>query len=463
MKKALALILALALAMTVFAACGGGTSSSTPAASTPAASTNNTSNNNTPAAPSDEKTVVTVWTMHPEDTEPTKPFSRMVAWAEEFNATNEYNIEVQVSGAKTADIIQTTIAAGSSPDIFQNYWNNAPGWANSGALLDLTDYINDGDADWDKSDFVDSTWGLCTYDGHIYSVPMTISSTFLFYNKTMLADAGWTEFPKTMDELAQCIRDCTVVNADGSIEQMGLIPDYPWADDVLWPVAFGAQYDDGNGKITFDSPEMIAAYQFQADIFNDYGYEEVKRFQETLGARATNEDPLFTGKIAIRWQGDSAIASMVQSAKETNTEMGIVEMPPVNAGDKPQSMLTAGVWEVNAKTENAEATMIVLKSLTSKETMAKFAEGDYNGGNFQPRKSALTSITEMDTAADETKQIAVMLRDGTLRGFPMSGYVGEYLAEIGNYMRDAVSGEVSVEEAAKAVVEAVQPIADENS
>lgn len=458
MKKALALILALALAMTVFAACGS-TSSSTPAASTPAAPADNTPDD-TPAAPSGEKRIVTVWTMHAEDEEPTKPYSRMVAWAEEFNATNEYNIEVQVSGAKTADVIQTTVAAGGTPDIFQNYWNNAPAWANAGALLDLTDYLNADDPDWDKSDFVDSTWSLCTYDGHIYSVPMTVSSTFLFYNKTMLADAGWTEFPKTMDELAQCIRDCTKVNADGSIEQMGLIPDYPWRDDVLWPVAFGAQYDDGNGKITFDSPEMIAAYQFQADIYNDYGYDEVKRFQETLGARATDEDPLFTGKIAIRWQGDSAVASMVQSAKNTNTDMGIVEIPPVKAGDKPQSMLTAGVWEVNAKTADVEATIIVLKSLTSKETMAYFAEGDFGGGNFQPRKSALTSITELDTASEEAKQIAVMLRDGTLRAFPMSSYVNEYLGEIGNYMADAISGEVSVEEAAKSVTEEVQPIAD---
>lgn len=457
MKKALALILALALVMTVFAACGS-TPSSTPASSAPAAPADDSAD--APAEPAGDKTVVTVWCMHPEDEEPTKPYQRLLTWAEEFNATNEYNIEVQVSGAKTADVIQTTVAAGGTPDIFQNFWNNAPAWANTGALLDLTDYVNEEDPAWDKSDFVESTWDLCTYNDRIYSVPMTISSTYLFYNKTMLAEAGWAEFPKTMEELAQCIRDCTKVNDDGSIEQMGLIPDYPWLDNVLWPVAFGAEYIDDNGTITFDSPEMMAAYQFQADIYNEYGYDEIKRFVDTLGARATTEDPLFTGKIAIRWQGDSATASMVQCAKETNTDMGIVEIPPVNAGDKSQSMLTGGVWEVNAKTADIEATMIVLKSLTSKEAMAYFAEGDFNGGNFQPRKSALTAITEMDTAAEETKQIAVMLRDGTLRAFPMSSYVNEYLNEISTAMTDAIAGYTTVEEGAKAVVEAVQPLAD---
>lgn len=458
MKKALALILALALAMTVFAACGS-TSSSTPAASAPAAPAN-TPSNNTPAAPSSEKRIVTVWTMHAEDEEPTKPYSRLVAWAEEFNATNEYNIEVQVSGAKTADVIQTTVAAGGTPDIFQNFWNNAPAWAGNGALLDLTDYLNAEDEEWDKSDFVESTWGLCTYQDHIYSVPMTISSTYLFYNKAMLAEAGWDEFPTTMDELVQCIKDCTKVNDDGSIEQIGLIPDYPWLDNVLWPVAFGAEYIDDNGKITFDSPEMLAAYQFQADIYSEYGYEEIKRFVDTCGARATNEDPIFTGKIAIRWQGDSAVASMVQAAKETNTDMGIVEIPPVTAGGKSQSMLTGGVWEVNAQTADVEATIIVLKSLTGKDAMAYFAEGDYGGGAFQPRKSALTAITELDTASEEAKQIAVMLRDGELRAFPMSSYVNEYLGEISTAMADAIAGYTTVEEGAKAVVEAVQPLAD---
>ena len=177
-------------------------------------------------------------------------------------------------------------------------------------MYDLTEFVNGGDAEWNKDDFIDAAWDVCTYEDKVYSIPFTYSSTFLFYNKDMLAEAGWEEFPKTMDELIQCIDDCTKVGADGSIEQMGLIPDYPWLDNVLWPVAFGAQFiDEETNTITFDSPEMLKAYQFQADIYSKYGYDNVKRFIDSLGARATTEDPLFTGKLAIRWQADSALAS----------------------------------------------------------------------------------------------------------------------------------------------------------
>ncbi len=224
MKKAFALILALALCMALLAACGStssSSSSSTSAGTSSGTSSSSSSSSSEPAAPSGEKTVVTVWCMHAEDEEPTKPYQRLLKWAEDYNANNTDNIEVVVSGAKTADVILTTVASGGTPDIFQNFWNNAPTWANNGALLDLTEYVNAEDAEWDKSDFVDSTWELCTYQDKIYSVPMTVSSTYLFYNKTMLADAGWTEFPKTMDELAQCIKDCTKVGDDGAIQQMG--------------------------------------------------------------------------------------------------------------------------------------------------------------------------------------------------------------------------------------------------
>ena len=122
---------------------------------------------------------------------------------------------------------------------------------------------------------------------------------------------------------------------------MGLIPDYPWLDNVLWPVAFGAQFiDEETNTITFDSPEMLKAYQFQADIYSKYGYDNVKRFIDSLGARATTEDPLFTGKLAIRWQADSALASMVDAAKETGTNMGIAPMPAPAEGGEGQGMLS---------------------------------------------------------------------------------------------------------------------------
>ena len=83
-------------------------------------------------------------------------------------------------------------------------------------------------------------------------------------------------------------------------------------------------------------------YTSQADIYSKYGYDNVKRFIDSLGARATTEDPRFTGKLASRWQADSALASMVEAAKETGTNMGIAPMPAPAEGGEGQGMLSCG-------------------------------------------------------------------------------------------------------------------------
>lgn len=103
----------------------------------------------------------------------------------------------------------------------------------------------------------------------------------------------------------------------------------------------------------------------------------------------------------------------------------------------------------------------MLKSLTSAENMAFMAEGDYGNGAFMPRKSALDAVIAMDGVSEEAKQVAEMLRDGESRAFPMSSYVNEYLTEISTYMTEALARQYDRRRRGKAVVEAVQPMADE--
>ncbi len=440
MKKKLAAI-TLSLAMGVsLAACGGA----------PASSATGTSD---PKPTSGDPVTVTVWHLFPEDAEQTKNHQRLLKWAEEFNATNTDNIKVEVSGAKTADVIMTTIASGSTPDIFQNYWNNAPTWADNGALYDMTEFVN-SDTEWNKDDFLPSTWNLCTYNDKVYSIPMTVSTTFMTYRPDILADCGWDHFPTTMEELTQCIRDCTKVEADGTITQMGMIPDYPWLDNVLWPAAFGAAWANGDTP-NFDNEQQHAAYQFQKDIYDEYGYENVRRFIDTLGARATAEDPLFTGKVAMRWNSDSGLAALEEFGKDTDWAIAPIPYPE---GVEGGQMLTTGVWEMNAKTKNPEATWKVMASLTSAETQAFLAEGDFNNGQFMPRKSALEKLISMDVS-ENVKENARILMEEKLVSFPVLSYTTEYLNIITTEMSLALSGETTVEEAAANVQEQVEALA----
>jgi len=461
MKKLLALMVTCALAVGMLSGCSGSAgddNATTPVSAQDTESKEESQQEETKQEEKQEEkeaVTVTLWHMWPEDEEETKMHKRLLAWAEEFNASNTDNITVEVSGGKTNDVILTTIASGSTPDIFQNYWNNASTWADAGALYDLTDFVAAADDkyDWNTDDFVTNVWSLCTYNDSIYSIPFTYSSTFIFYRADLLKEAGWDNFPQTMEELAQCIRDCTILDDKGNITQMGMIPDYPWQDDVFWPVAFGAEYiDKGTNTITFDSEEIIAAYQFQADIYQEFGYDKVKDYQSGLGARATAEDPLLTGAVAMRWQADSGFAAFDEYG--TDVDWAVATVPG------GRGMFTGGVFEVNANTENIDATLTVLASLTSEETMKMFSEGEHGKGAFYARTSALENVRDVLGVSTSAKEIADLLLNSELHCFPMSSYLNQYLGIIASEMSEAIAGDITVPEACRKVVDQVQPLAD---
>ena len=432
MKKILAAVLAFTMALSLVA-CGGGTES---------------------GGAEGTKEKITVWHIQPEDTDETSYHQRLLKWAEEFNAEHT-DIEVEVSGAKSIDVILTTIAGGDTPDIFENNWNMAPSWADKGALLDLTDYVNN-DTEWNKDDFFDAAWELCTYNDRIYSVPRLASTTVMTYRPDLLAEAGWDHFPKDTDELLQCAIDCTKVDEDGTIVQMGFIPDYYWLDNVLWPAAFGATWMDGD-QPNFNNERIIAAYEFQKKIFDEFGYDNVRRFVDTFGRYATTEDPLFKGKVAMHWAPCENLDEMSEYGQGIDWELAPMPVAPDGQGGQ---MLSCGVWEVNAKTKNPDAAWEVLSSLTSAETQKNLSEGDFNNGAYYSRKSALEYVVDeldVDTAVKETASIFL---NQDLYHFPMLSYTNEYLDAINTEMVQALMGNTTVEEAAARVQEQMEEIAN---
>lgn len=444
MKKILATLLSLTLVLGMFTGCGSDDSSTS-------SNSDGTNTNDT-----GEVKEISVWHLYGESEEPTSPHQRYLDWADVFNENHD-DIQVKVSGGKTADVILTTIAAGSTPDIFMNYWNNAPTWSDAGAIYDLTDYVNN-DSEWDKADFIDNSWDVATYNGNIYSIPNTYSSTYIFYRKDLLADAGWDEFPKNMDELAQCVRDTTIVGDDGKLVQMGMIPNYPWFDTVLFGKTFNADFiDKDTNTITYNSPEMLEALNWQNDIIQEYGYDTINYFKDGLGARATAEDPLLTGKLAMRWGPESQLSALEEYGVDVDWAVAPFPTTPENIG-----MFTSNVWEMNAKTKDPDAAWTVLASLTSKENYINLAAGEFNKGAFFSRKSAIEWTRDEAEVSDNTKFVANYLLEADLTSFPMLSYINEYLNASSVEMEKVFTGDQTVEEAADNVVEQIQPIADEN-
>lgn len=395
-----------------------------------------------------EVITVTLWSMYAEDNDPTKMGSRVQKLMDDFNATHD-DIKVEVSLGKTYDNIVTAISAEDTPDLFQMYWQYAAPLSTRGALYDLTDFVNN-DADFDKADFLEKAWKLCTVDDRIYSIPFTASTSFAVYNVDVLKEAGYDSFPTTVEDMIQCAKDCYDVESTS----MGMNPLTPWLDNVMWPAMTRASWEDADGKPVFDTEAMRLAYSLQKDLI-DYqgGYEKCSGWQADFGnALGGVTDPVLTGEVGFLLLPDSSLPARYNAGVEANSiydqNWSIAQVPG-------NSMFTAAVYEMNAKTKNAEAAWEVMSYLNSKESMAYLAEGENGVGQLMPRTSALEALNGMDTVCDAMKKAADLIKNADLQSFPMSGYVNEYLDAIGNNMTQYLEGTLDLDAAMKSVQDEV--------
>lgn len=391
MKKKIALLLSFVLTGSLLAACGGTTNESTTAKPTNAGSETDAVDSTEPT----EVTDITLWHLFGEADTPGNPHLYYVAWAEKFNEENE-NINVTVLGGKSTTDIQTAIAAGTTPDIFMNYWNNAPQWADAGALLDLTPYY-ESDSEFDYKDFMPGALSISNYNGKFYSVPNSYSTTFMFYRTDILEEAGWTEFPANTDELLEAIKDTTEANEDGSIKRLGILPNMPWLDTEMWEASFNANWMSEDGTtVTAADAANVEMFEFVASIYTFYEEEfgwdtlTINDFGDTVrGNRATANDPVLTGEVAMRWNSENLHAALTEHGSDIEWEMAWF---PNKAGTTATALMTSNVWEINGKTENPDLAWQALADLAGKENMKVMSEGEFGNGSFSACRSAIEYV-----------------------------------------------------------------------
>lgn len=409
-----------------------------------------------PAKKEGEKVTLKLWHLYPERNEPDTQHGLIKKIVADFESKNP-NIKVEVLGNQSADKILTAITSGQGPDVFLNLWPNIATWSDKGALLDLTDLTKE--ADFDAQDILKGAWERATYKGKIYGIPYNAVSSELFYNKDMLKAAGYDKAPETIEELIEMNDKITKKDSNGNITQLGFLPDFPWLDNVLWPVSFGADWiDEKTNKITFDTPEMKAAYQWQADLYKKYGAENLQKYKSGFGDGAQN--PFVSGKLAMTFFPEELINSIQKYNPKLN--YGVVPIPYPK--DKPElkgsMFITSNVWNVSSKTKYKDESWKLIKFLNSKETMQTLANETKGMSGLLSRKSVLNNMPE-DTPK-ELKDVAKMLQGDNVKGFPMLAYINEYLTIINDEMQLTLTGKQTVDEAAKKVQDKVQPIADKN-
>lgn len=244
-KRMLCTVLAALMIIGSLTACGGsGTTATTTAATTAAVTT---------AATAETTTAATAATTTAAET--TKAASETTAIAAKevqinwpaiwvakdskapaiseivtaFNSENAGKIKVVLEENSDyqayRDKIRTSISSNNVPDFF-TFDDSVDLYLTSGKLMDLTSHI---DNTW-KDTFLPGAIDLGTRDGITSALPFELGVTPVMYNKKLLEQVGYTEFPKDFDEF---FKMCDALKAAGITPMSQMTGENSWTS-MLW-------------------------------------------------------------------------------------------------------------------------------------------------------------------------------------------------------------------------------------
>lgn len=219
--------------------------------------------------------------------------------ANDFTKENpNVNITVNVSDWDTYwDKLQTTLAAGTPPDVFAMDAPLYPDYQSRGVLLNLQSYIQRDN--FDLSDFYDTSLTCYqTPDGY-YGLPRDVQPSVMYYNKDMFDEAGvpYPDDTWTWDTLIEQGQKLTKDrDGDGTTDQFAIWADL-WDMELYWASAIwqneGEILNADNTKTLLGEPAAMGAWQFIDDMIFKYKIMPTPSAAEQFG------DPFESGNVAM--------------------------------------------------------------------------------------------------------------------------------------------------------------------
>lgn len=434
-KKMISIALLCALVLTVFTGCGSNPESS--------ASAKNDKN-------SDEVTTIKFW--HTWQGKEAEKFETIIEGFKEVHP----EINVEVLGSTTEEKQMIAMSSGDSFDVGLTMDCIANKWANKGALADMTPYIEANGSDMDN--YIPSLLNLCTLDGKQYGIPFTVDTFMMFYNKDMLAEAGYTEPPKTWSEFSETCQAVTKTDANGDYTSVGFIPDYPWVTVPLIPYAFGASlYDFETDTVTADSPKMIEAMEFKKSMYSGfYDTQKILKFKSGFGQYQSTEHPFFTGDVAFSFEGEWFPTFISEYAPDMNWGVAPLPLPDENP-EQANAFLQSGMLVIPKASKHKEEAYTFIEWLTSDACQVELCAVK---GNLPSTYSGLSNDSLFERAPSLIP-FAEMTKLENVEALPALPFMGEYQNAMVVIEESVLTGEMSPQDALEKVVTEIQPLADE--
>ena len=302
--------------------------------------------------------------------------------AADFSARSDKYVVEPLSVPDLQKVI-VAISSGEGPDITDDFSSNVAPYASKGIVAPLDDYI--AKSGYDITDFSEAAFETCKWDGKIYALPIAANNDALFYNKTLLAEAGFNEPPKTLEEMMEMAVATTKTNSDGTIDVLGF-PEFPGnpLNNIL--TAWGGGWLDGT-EMNADDPANLEALKYVIEYRKEFGVDKVAAFQ-TSGKAHDPADPFFKGKQVFRFSG-AWLPTMMGKTFKIDIDYGICEVPyPKDHPEwKGRTLINASTFYIPSTAKNKDGAWELLSYICSSEGQKKFSVGL---GSIPTQKSLMT-------------------------------------------------------------------------
>jgi len=216
---------------------------------------------------------------------------------DQFNS-EEKNIDVSMNTEEWETYYQKVPAAvqsGKGPDLGIMHIDQLPTNAARGVILALDDVASA--LKLKESDFVPVVWTAGLYNGKRYGIPLDIHPLGLFYNKSVMEEAGLNpdDPPQTRDDYMAALEQMKSKGIEGSWISPFLFTGGLTFQALLYQ--FGGQlYNDEATKATFNSDAGISALTWMVDVVeNGYSPKDVAQDAELTAFQ--------NGDNAFMWNG----------------------------------------------------------------------------------------------------------------------------------------------------------------
>jgi ABC-type glycerol-3-phosphate transport system substrate-binding protein len=351
---------------------------------------------------------------------------------EQFTQDNP-DVSIKVTEIPWGEIItmnQTAVASGTGPDIVMTGADQTASVIAMGGLAPVPEDV------FDPDDFYPAAVASVTGEDGRYAVPWYVETRFLFYRADLAAELGF-DAPTTWAELEEL--SAAFKAREGGEYGLGLPRPIENPAQVIIPFLSqaGGEVTDGDSW-TFDTPEFVEALDFYQGFFE----RGEAPLSETEATFENGGSPLL---ISGPWMVDTYQELIdTGAAPEGFTEDSVAYVPLPSGPANNDSYIGGGNLGVFSSSDNQESSWLFLQWLLEDEQQKALFD---IAGSFPSR------VESAEYAPIDDSPVMSVLKEQMPNTVETPSYPSwsQIAEQIGIYAEQVAHGELTSEEAAKAI------------